>query len=101
LDPSNKQKVLKSGLWKYSRYPNYFGEILLWTGVFLSSVNALSDMKNIGIAIISPTLTFLLLRFVSGVRLSDQRYNKRFGEDKEWISYKESTNLFIPGFPIN
>ena len=100
LNPENKKKILKTGLWKYSRYPNYFGEIFLWTGIFLSSTSSLiPDFNSILKASASPLLTFVLLKYVSGVRLSDQRYNERFGNQEEWIKYKESTNLFIPGFP--
>eukprot|EP01080_Neovahlkampfia_damariscottae_P003088 gene3088-5258_t len=100
LNPENKSKVLNTGLWRYSRYPNYFGEILLWIGIFLSAVGSFDgDLMNILISSGSPLLTIVLLRFVSGVRLTEIRYNQRFGDREDWLQYKASTNLFIPGIP--
>lgn len=94
-NPENKNKVLKTGLYKFSRYPNYFGEILLWFGLFLSSTSALSFSESL-VSSISPLFTYLLLRYVSGVKLTDIRYNQRFKEDPEWLEYKAKTNIFIP-----
>lgn len=89
--PVNKGKVLDSGLWKYSRHPNYFGEALQWWGFFLISAAA----GNVW-TIFSPSLmTFLLLK-VSGVSLLEKSIVKNKPGYKEYI---EKTNAFIPWFP--
>lgn len=87
----NRGKIMDKGLWKYTRHPNYFGETLIWWGIFLISLS----VKNGWTAIISPILiTFLLLR-VSGVTMLEKKYigNKEFEE------YAKRTNSFIPWFP--
>eukprot|EP00997_Jenningsia_sp_PLL12_P006114 NODE_2659_length_887_cov_44.805489_g2189_i0.p1 GENE.NODE_2659_length_887_cov_44.805489_g2189_i0~~NODE_2659_length_887_cov_44.805489_g2189_i0.p1 ORF type:complete len:283 (-),score=-37.79 NODE_2659_length_887_cov_44.805489_g2189_i0:37-846(-) len=92
---------IADGIWKYSRYPNYFGEILLWSGIFISSIQQLR--ANYGEsawgAIISPIFTYLLLVYVSGIRLTDKRYNRLFKGNKQWEMYKKTTPRLIPWFP--
>jgi len=93
-DPSNKGKVMNRGLWKYSRHPNYFGETLIWWGIFVISLSS----PDSGWTIISPaTITFLLLR-VSGVRLLEKTIQER---RPEYASYIRNTSAFIPWFPKN
>jgi steroid 5-alpha reductase family enzyme len=80
-------QLMTSGLWKYTRHPNYFGESTMWWGLFVISANWL--------AMISPlTLTFLLV-FVSGVPLLEKKYRG----DPAWEKYKARTSVFIPWFP--
>jgi steroid 5-alpha reductase family enzyme len=87
-NPNNKGKVLNTGLWRYTRHPNYFGEAVLWWGYFMIAVSAGGYWT-----VYSPILmTFLLLR-VSGVTLLEKTLTKeRTGYD----SYIESTSAFIP-----
>ncbi len=89
--PDNKGKVLDSGLWRYTRHPNYFGEFALWWGYYLIAVSA-GGWWTIG----SPLLmSFLLLR-VSGVALLE----KDIGERRPaYASYIKRTNAFFPGPP--
>ncbi|QAA33335.1 DUF1295 domain-containing protein [Clostridium manihotivorum] len=91
LDPKNKGKIMKYGLWKYTRHPNYFGEATMWWGILLI---ALSSKLNL-LIIISPTIMTLLLLFVSGVPLLEKKYK----DNSEFIEYAKITNKFIPGFP--
>lgn len=88
-DPANKGKIMKSGLWKYSRHPNYFGEVLMWGGIFLITL-------NISVAaIIAPiTITFLLL-FVTGIPWAE----KSMENNPEYREYQKHTSMFIPWFP--
>ena len=80
-------EVMRTGLWKYTRHPNYFGEATMWWGLFVVSAN--------WIAVISPlTLTFLLL-FVSGVPMLEKKY----AGNPQWEDYKKRTSVFIPWFP--
>ena len=86
----NKGKIMKTGLWKYTRHPNYFGESTMWWGIFIMTLNS-----EIGVfGIISPMLITFLLLFVSGVPLLEKRYEN----NKEFIEYKKVTSKFIPWF---
>lgn len=87
-DPANKGKIMRSGLWAYSRHPNYFGEVMLWWGIFVISLGSLPTIYSI----ISPlTITFLIL-FVSGVPLLEKKYAGR----PEFEQYKKHTSVFFP-----
>ncbi len=89
--PENKGKLMTQGLWKYTRHPNYFGECVMWWGIFLIALSVPKGWTSI----ISPLLiTFLLLR-VSGVVMLEAKYKK----DKEFMEYARHTNAFIPWIP--
>jgi len=83
--------LMTTGLWQYTRHPNYFGESLQWWGIFVIALGT-----NLGgIGIISPlTITYLLL-FVSGVPLTEKAFEGRAG----WSAYKKRTSMFIPRLP--
>jgi len=87
-DPSNKGQVMDRGLWKYSRHPNYFGEVVMWWGLFLVALPSPNGL----LTIIGPiTITFLIL-FVSGVPLLEKKYAGR----PNYEEYKRKTSVFIP-----
>jgi steroid 5-alpha reductase family enzyme len=88
---ANQGKVLKSGVWKYSRHPNYFGEALLWWGIFFIVVNHIPFYY----AIIGPLVLHFFLLKVSGVSLLEKRYEGSTDYEK----YKETTNAFLPWRP--
>jgi steroid 5-alpha reductase family enzyme len=91
-DPANHGRVMNRGLWAYSRHPNYFGETLIWWGLF---VIALATPYGWW-ALISPVvITFLLLK-VSGVTLLEKDIVERRPEYREYL---ETTSAFIPWFP--
>jgi len=87
-DSSNKGKFIQSGLWRYSRHPNYFGESLLWWGIFLVSLS----LKNGIYAIISPIIITFLLTKVSGIPLLEKKYEN----NPEYSEYKNRTSAFVP-----
>lgn len=87
-DPSNKGKIMVSGLWQYTRHPNYFGEAVMWWGIFLIAIDQWSSIY----LIISPIIITLLLRFVSGVPLLEKKYAHR----EDFKAYMERTPIFIP-----
>ena len=90
-NPANQGKVIQHGLWRYTRHPNYFGEALLWWGIFLIAVST-----GYGIwAIISPLLIDFLLLKVSGIPMLEAKYEKH----PEFIAYKARTNAFFPWPP--
>lgn len=88
--PENKGKIMQSGLWRLSRHPNYFGEVLQWWGVYTFS---LSHPNSWGL-IIGPLTITLLILFVSGVPLLEKKYAGR----ADFEEYKKKTSIFIP-FP--
>ena len=76
------------GLWRYTRHPNYFGETVMWWGIFLTGLSSFHGW----FAVISPvTITFLLV-FVSGVPLAEKKYAGR----PDFEEYKKKTPMFIP-----
>ncbi len=84
----DKEAVLQTGLWRYSRHPNYFGEILIWWGLFL----VVLPLENGWWAIVSPiTITYLLV-FVSGVPLLERRYR----DNPAYQAYKKRTGMIFP-----
>ncbi|MGB9836322.1 MAG: DUF1295 domain-containing protein [Candidatus Saccharicenans sp.] len=90
-DPANRGKIIQTGLWRYSRHPNYFGEALMWWGIFIIGLKA----KWGWLGLISPlTITFLLTR-VSGIPLLEKKY----AGQPEYEAYKATTSAFIPWPP--
>ncbi len=93
----NKGKWIDTGIWKYSRHPNYFGEIALWFGLYIFVFSNLSNTEAF-IGIIGPLYIALLILFVSGVPLLEKRADKKWGDNPEYIKYKQSTSILIPWF---
>lgn len=90
-NPGNKNQVMKSGLWRYTRHPNYFGEIAMWWGIWLMAFNVPYGL----LAIVGPlTITYLLI-FVSGVPMLE----KLFEGNPEYQEYKKRTSMLIPWWP--
>lgn len=96
-DPSNRGKWCTVGLWKYSRHPNYFGEILLWCGVFVISVSVITSDSLFRLSgLLSPLFTSTILLFFSGIPLLEQKSDQRFGTNPEYLAYKEKTPPLVP-----
>ena len=91
---SNDGKFIQSGLWKYSRHPNYFGEILIWTGMAVIGVTIYSGLGWLGL--ISPFFVFVILNYISGVRLLEKQANERWGSNNAYQSYKQKTPVLFP-----
>ena len=93
----NKDKFITTGLWARSRHPNYFGEIVLWTGIAVMSFSSLQGLQYL--TLISPIFTYLLLVYVSGVRMLEARGDLKWGDDPDYQNYKKSTpTLFFKFF---
>ena len=86
--PANKGKLITTGLWKYSRHPNYFGEATQWWGIYIMAVSAGSGYWLVA----SPLVITLFLLFVSGVPLLEKKYAGR----PDWEEYKKKTSKFFP-----
>lgn len=92
--PQNKGKFITSGLWAYSRHPNYAGEILLWIGIAVIATPALSGWQYV--TLISPVfVTFLLVR-VSGVPMLEKSAADRWGDDPEYQRYVATVPVLLP-----
>lgn len=93
-DPRNRDEFIRTGLWSRSRHPNYFGEIVIWVGVFLTAAPVLVGWQ--WIALLSPLFVILLLTRVSGVPLLEARAEKKWGDRADYIAYRENTPVLIP-----
>lgn len=91
-NPASKGKIMRSGLWKYTRHPNYFGETLLWWGIFIIATGE----GNIFISVISPLLLTYLLLKVSGVAMLEKKYTG----NPEYDDYIKTTSSFVPMLPL-
>lgn len=87
----NTGKIMTTGLWRYTRHPNYFGEASMWWGLFL----VVLGLPLSHFAIASPILITFLLTQVSGIPMLERRFTGR----PDWEEYKRKTSAFIPWFP--
>ena len=94
--PENRDKFITQGLWSISRHPNYFGEIVLWTGIAIISLPLLSGWQFV--TLISPVFVFLLLTKISGLPFLEDKAEKKWGDDKDYIEYKNKTPAMVPFF---
>ena len=99
LDVDNKNKFISSGLWKISRHPNYFGEILQWFAIALISLPVLIGWQYL--TLISPIFVTLLLTRISGINILENNADKKWGSNELYIDYKEKTPVLIPFLKIN
>ncbi|PLX24596.1 hypothetical protein C0580_04845 [Candidatus Parcubacteria bacterium] len=93
----NKGKWIESGLWKYSRHPNYFGEILHWVAIYLFVFGSLETLGKL-IGLISPVAIFVIIVFATGLPILEREADKRWGSDQNYIKYKKRTSVLIPWF---
>ncbi len=93
--PANKGRWITSGLWRYSRHPNYFGEMLVWVGVYIYAAAALPTGQAL-VGVLSPLTIIILLRFVSGIPPLEKMADERWGKLKDYQAYKARTSLLIP-----
>ncbi len=90
-------RFMSKGLWKYSRHPNYYGEILMWWGIFMIAINYISGWQ--WISVLGPIwITFLLL-FVTGIPTVEKKADKKYGSNKKYREYKNNTSILIPWIP--
>jgi len=89
-NPENKGKIMSSGLWKYTRHPNYFGEALMWWSVWIVSMSTLSITSLYGI--VGPLFITYLLLYVSGVPLLEKKYK----DNEAFQAYAKKTSIFFP-----
>jgi steroid 5-alpha reductase family enzyme len=96
-DPENRGKFIDTGLWSWSRHPNYFGEIVLWVGVAIIALPVLRGWQ--WVTLISPVFVALLLTRISGVPILEKRADEKWGGQEDYETYKERTPVLIPRHP--
>jgi steroid 5-alpha reductase family enzyme len=87
---SNTKDFIQSGLWKYSRHPNYFGEVVFWWGIFITVCSYTDGWKTI----IGPLTITILILFVSGIPMAEEKHK----DNEDYQEYKKKTSAFIPWF---
>ncbi len=92
--PGSAGRWIDEGLWSLARHPNYFGEILLWTGIAVVGAGVFHGGQWIGL--ISPVFVAILLLAVSGVPLLDARAIERWGDDPDYRAYRARTRELLP-----
>jgi steroid 5-alpha reductase family enzyme len=92
--PENRERFITTGLWRYSRHPNYFGEMLVWWGLFVYAAPFLEGWAYA--VVIGPVFITLLLLFVSGIPLLERSADAKYGEDPAYREYKRRTSILVP-----
>jgi steroid 5-alpha reductase family enzyme len=87
----NKSDIMQTGLWKYTRHPNYFGEVLVWWGIFIIVL----PLQYGPWTIISPIIISYLLLYVSGIPMLESKY----AHNLAFQDYKKRTSAFFPMLP--
>lgn len=93
-NPDNKGRFIRSGLWAWSRHPNYFGEIVLWIGVAIIALPVLRGWQ--WLTLISPVFVFFLLTRVSGIPMLEKRADEKWGGQSDYEAYKANTSILVP-----
>lgn len=93
-DPANEGRFINTGIWSRAQHPNYFGEIVLWTGVAVMAWPSLSESALI--FLVSPLFVALLLTRISGIPLLRKTAGARWGDDPEYQAYLKETPVLIP-----
>jgi steroid 5-alpha reductase family enzyme len=93
----NKDSFIRTGLWAWSRHPNYFGEIVLWIGVALIAFPVLRGWQYV--TLVSPVFVAILLTKISGIPMLEAHADKKWGRQPEYHAYKAGTSALIPWPP--
>jgi steroid 5-alpha reductase family enzyme len=97
-DPDNQGRFINTGIWAWSRHPNYFGEIVLWTGMAIVALPVLQGWQ--WATLISPVFVAFLLIKVSGIPLLEDKADKRWGGQDDYEAYKRNTPVLVPRPPV-
>ncbi len=92
-DPANTGKFINTGLWSWSRHPNYFGEIVIWIGMAVIALPVLQGWQYA--TLISPVFVIFLLTKVSGVPMLEKSADERWGGQDDYEDYKRKTPVLI------
>ncbi len=98
-DPANKGRFIHTGLWAWSRHPNYFGEIVIWIGMAIIALPVLQGWQYV--TLISPVFVTFLLTRVSGVPMLEESADERWGGQEDYETYKRNTPVLVPRPPAS
>ncbi|CAL4061962.1 unnamed protein product, partial [Meganyctiphanes norvegica] len=93
-NPANEDKFINVGLWSISRHPNYFGEIMLWFGLYISASATFSGYEYF--SVLCPLFNYLLITRISGIPLLESYANKKWGATPQYLAYVRDTPVLIP-----
>ncbi len=96
-NPANRGRFIRHGLWAWSRHPNYFGEIVLWTGIAIVATPAMAGWQWLGW--LSPLFVCWLLTKVSGIPMLEKQADERWGGQPDYEAYKATTPVLLPRPP--
>jgi steroid 5-alpha reductase family enzyme len=88
-NPENKGRFITTGLWSWSRHPNYFGEIVLWLGIAVMAFPVLQGWQYA--TLVSPVFVTILLTRISGIPLLEEAADKKWGGKADYEEYKRRT----------
>ncbi|MBC8308822.1 MAG: DUF1295 domain-containing protein, partial [Pelagibacterales bacterium] len=91
---SNENPFISTGLWSISRHPNYLGEIMIWFGMAIISIPALTGWQFS--SLISPIFVYILLTRMSGVKMLEEQADKRWNKLSTYKTYKDNTPVLFP-----
>ncbi len=94
----NKDKWIAEGVWSWSRHPNYFGEMTVWVGTYITVFLSLSGVERV-IGLASPLFIIGILLFATGIPILEKKADERWGSDKAYQDYKKRTSILIPRPP--
>ncbi|CAL4065440.1 unnamed protein product [Meganyctiphanes norvegica] len=93
-DPANKDKFITVGLWSISRHPNYFGEIMLWFGLYISASATFSGLEYL--TVLCPVFNYLLITKLSGIPMLERYAEKKWGSSPQYQAYVRDTPALVP-----
>ena len=93
-DPANAGKFINTGLWWWSRHPNYFGEMVMWFGIWITCSSTMRGLEFL--TVLSPCFVAFLIAKVSGIPILERMAEKRWGEEVAYRAYRDSTPLLVP-----
>ncbi|XP_063421636.1 uncharacterized protein LOC134706542 [Mytilus trossulus] len=93
-NPDNEGQFINVGLWKMVQYPNYLGEIMMWSGLYLTSTSVLKGWEHM--AVVSPMFLTFLLTKLSGIPLQEKSAMRRYGSNPDYLQHIQNTKKLIP-----
>lgn len=91
----NAGKWIDVGLWRYSRHPNYLGEIMCWVGIYIYTIGQLNVLER-AVGLVSPLVILIILVFVSGIPILEKKADEKWKGNKKYLEYKKHTAVLIP-----
>ncbi|MEW5302236.1 MAG: hypothetical protein WDW36_005038 [Sanguina aurantia] len=98
-DPANQGRFIEAGLWGLSRHPNYLGEMMVWSGIFVTAAAAFTATPWMFVSIVSPVFVITLLSQLSGIPILEDRADKKWGHLEAYQRYKDTTPVLLPLWP--